>query len=488
MSYGKSFGGYAVPGVSSITMVEADISFGLHSFAIVGLGDKAISEAKDRISAAIKNTGRTSPKQKNQKIVISLVPAHVKKEGTSFDVAMALAYLNASGEIRFEPEGKIFIGELGLDGTIRKVQGVLPILREARKLGYKNFFVPTENSREAGLIHDVPIFAVQNLGELIDHLEGRIAITPITPTVIDSNLSPTRDISEIKGLPHAKRALEIAAAGFHSIALYGPPGTGKTSLIQHLPDICPSPSYEELLEINTIYSASGLLDDIISKRPFRSPHHSSSHTAILGGGSNPRPGEISLAHHGVLFLDEFPHFDKRIVDGLREPLEEKVVRIVRTQNTIEFPANTLFAIALNPCPCGNHGITGHRCTCTSTDIQNYQRKISGPIIDRVSLWVQVPRTPVHLLRKPSSVQEGSKIVQERVEKAFQFRKNTKISFSVAAEDTLAQAIETYKLSPRVYKKLATIAKTIASLELSGTVVEKHILEALTYRPKGIGGS
>lgn len=488
MNYAKIHAGYLHTSRGAITTIEVDISFGLHSFSIVGLGDKAIEEAKDRIGAAIKNTGYTSPKQKNQKVIISLTPAHIKKEGSYFDVAMALGYLLAAGQIDYDTTKKIYVGELGLDGQIRPNKGILPILKEAKEAGYIEFFIPIENSQEAGLLTDITIYPVKNLKEIIDHIKGEKFLSKLQPTIIKDERIFLHNISSIQGLEHVKRALEISATGFHSIGLYGPAGTGKTTLIKIFSELLPRPSIQEMLEINSIHSSAGLLNKPITHRPFRAPHHTSSYTAILGGGAFPRPGEISLAHRGILFLDEFPHFDRRVIDGLREPLEEKLVRIARAKETIIFPASILLAIAMNPCLCGNFGSIEEKCRCSSYDVIMYQKKLSGPIIDRIHMWAHVPKTNIEqkIQKKIHKSPSTSLSIAHKIQQGHDFRRNTTITFSEDALSTLREAVRIYHLSPRTYKKLASVAKTIAALEQSKIITNENIIEALTYRPKGIG--
>jgi magnesium chelatase family protein len=365
---------------AQLVSVEADLARGLHAFSIVGLPDKAVEEARDRVASAIKNSGLTSPKSTNKKIVISLAPAELKKEGAAFDLPVALAYLLAAEEIDFDPEGKLFAGELALDGSVRAIRGALSIALLARKEGFKELFIPEENAEEASLVSGISIMPVRTLENMIAHLDEKHEFkllnyigAPKVAEIEDAEFS----LSDIRGQESAKRGLEIAAAGRHNIALYGPPGTGKTMLARAASALLPPLSDEEVIEVTTIHSYAGTLQTgAMLHAPFRAPHHTSSYASLIGGGAIPRPGEVTLAHRGLLFLDEFPEFHRDVVNALREPLEDSKVSIARARGTATFPANFMLIAALNPCPCGKYGTPN--CRCSPLSIERYRRKISGP--------------------------------------------------------------------------------------------------------------
>ena len=484
--------------------VETDISRGLHAFAVVGLPDKAVEEAKDRVSAAIKNSGFDSPKSQNHKIVVSLAPADVKKEGTLFDVAIALSYLAATDALSINPEGKLFLGELSLDGRLRPVRGILPVAQYAAKNNFPELFVPVENAAEAALITGLKVYAVPTLQALVEHLSGKKLLNPTPETKGESAIHrAATDFSEVKGQERAKRGLLIAAAGGHNVAMYGPPGTGKTMLAKAFAGILPKLSFEESLEATGIHSVAGTLyETLISTPPFRAPHHTASYVSLVGGGATPRPGEVTLAHRGVLFMDEFPEFERRVIESLRQPLEDKVIAVSRAKGTAHFPANVLLVAAMNPCPCGNYGFRGKPCICSPSALQRYRRKMSGPIMDRIDLWLEVDRIAPHELTLESPTGEESAIFRERVERARNIQrlrlKNTKVTkngemtpkelvtsvfLEKDAEKMLNVAAERLGFSPRVYHRMIKVARTIADLENSENVKSEHVLEAVEYRPK-----
>ncbi|MBU4536543.1 YifB family Mg chelatase-like AAA ATPase, partial [Patescibacteria group bacterium] len=409
-----------------IVDIETDITKGtLNNFSIVGLPDTAIKESKDRVSAAIKNSGFKSPKKRNWKTTTSLAPANIKKEGPNFDLGIAMAFLLASEDIIFDPRNKIFLGELTLDGKLRKIDGTLSLVREAKRKGFEEVYLPLENVKEGALIDGIKIFGVKDLAQLTRFLNSTNKEQEIICELKESprtqieyiNLIPEIDFADVKGQETAKRGLEIAASGGHNIAMYGPPGTGKTMLAKAFRDILPPLSFEDILETTSIHSVAGISNgNLIISPPFRSPHHTTSYVALVGGGTNPKPGEVTLAHKGILFLDEFPEFEKRSIESLRQPLEDGVVNISRARGTATFPADFILIVTMNPCPCGNYG-TKKECICTPTQIMNYQRKLSGPIVDRIDMWVEVSNIEYSKLSIKNEGLEKSTDIQKRVGQA-----------------------------------------------------------------------
>lgn len=508
MSYAKVHSAQASLLKPYIVDVEADLSRGLNSFSIVGLGDKAVDEAKDRISAAVKNSGFESPKSKNHKVVISLAPAEVRKEGSGLDVAIALSYLLASGDILFDPKDKIFLGELSLDGRLRSVKGALAFARKAKEKGFGEIYLPLENAQEAVLVDGIAVFGAETLGEIINHIvhdsDVNQKLKQEKRKEIKNLNNISLDLADIKGQESAKRALEISAAGGHNIALYGPPGTGKTMLAKALPGILPPLSFDEILEVTEIHSMTGALESVlISERPFRSPHHTASYVALIGGGTNPRPGEVTLAHKGLLFLDEFAEFENKAIEALREPLEERVVSVSRAKGTVKFPAHFILVAAMNPCPCGNFGIKGKPCICSPLQIERYKRKISGPIIDRIDIWTEVSKVDHEKLTEKAEKSESIP-ARERIIKARKIQENrfknagrkistnsemnardiaTIMKISDDVKEILNRSARTLDLSARSYHKIIKLARTIADLDGSLEIESDHILEAISYRPK-----
>ena len=380
---------------AQLVEVEIDVSHGLRSFTIVGLGDRAIEESKERIESAIASSKLLSPRQRTFRILVNLAPADVKKEGSLYDLPIALAFLIASKQTSFNPDHKLFLGELSLDGKLRPIKGALSFALLAHKIGVKELILPKQNANEAALIKEVKVIGVESLAEALGYLENRIKIEPQ-----DSVLPTTRyplptsvDISWVKGQEYAKRALEITAAGAHNLFFSGPPGGGKSLLAKALPSILPTLDFQEALEVTKIYSVAGLLKEhetMVASRPFRAPHHIASEASLMGGGTPLRPGEITLAHRGVLFLDEFPEFHRDVLESLRQPIEEGSITISRAKHTVTFPSRFMLVGASNPCPCGFYGSPEKTCICSSSQISMYKRKLSGPLMDRIDIFIEVP--------------------------------------------------------------------------------------------------
>lgn len=483
-----------------IVEVEVDITRGKNMINIVGLPDKSVSEAKERIIPAMKNSNCFFPKGK---ITINLAPADLPKTGSMFDLAIVVGILIESGQIKFNPKDKIIIGELSLEGITRESFGIISIIDGARKMGYKEFFIPKENSSEAVLIEKVASFPIHSLNDFISHTKGNYISKP---TVLKpKNVVATNhkyDLKYVKGQEQSRRVLEIAAAGSHNCIFVGVPGSGKTFLSRCIPTILPTMTFEESLEVTRIYSTIGQLGknkSLMQERPFRSPHHTTSQVALVGGGTFPRPGEITLAHRGVLFLDEFAEFPSKSLEALRQPMEDRIVHISRATGTLTFPADFMLIAAMNPCKCGYFGDPDKECVCTPNEYLKYQRKISGPIMDRIDLQVKVPKVRFNKISE-DSFSESSQEVQIRVEKAREIQKLRFINQEIVSNSSMGQsdikkyinlnrsslelmktAIDSLNLTARGYYRVLKVARTIADLDQKETVTREHIAEALSFR-------
>ena len=483
--------------------VETDIGGGLPKFNIVGLPDPTIKESRDRIKASLRNSDFAFP---SQKITVNLAPADIKKEGASFDLPIALSILSMEGVIDCSAlNGHIFCGELSLDGRLKPIKGVLPVAMSMRKMSKNILVIPKENAREASVVSGIKVYPMDSLQDVVGFINKKIVVKPHTSRVSEvlKKVSKYRsDFSDVKGQEHVKRGLEVAAAGGHNVLLIGPPGSGKSMLAKRLPTILSGMTLEESLETSKIHSVAGLLSTVrglVGTRPFRSPHHTISDAALVGGGTNPSPGEISLAHNGVLFLDELPEFKKNVLEVLRQPLEEGSVTIARVANKITYPSKFMLVAAMNPCPCGYFTDPKKRCNCTPYQIQSYLAKISGPLLDRIDIHLEVPRLKVeHLTDKRRG--EASDEIRKRVNMARMAQKkrygNTGVVFNThlesrelekycpldkESEELLKLAILELGISARAYDKILRVARTIADLDTKDIIEAHHISEAISYR-------
>jgi len=490
--------------------VEVDISSGLPAFTIVGLPDTAVQEAKERVRSAIRNCGLTFPQKR---ITVNLAPADIRKEGPAYDLPIAIGIVIASQQVAADASSSLFLGELSLDGQVRHTHGILPMAALARERGIGSVFVPAADACEAALIDGVQIIPVASLGQLAAHLQG---LAPIPPFDREAAAAPPAealwegvDFCHIKGQEHVKRALEVAAAGGHNVLMSGPPGAGKTLLARALPSILPSMTSGEALEVTKVYSVSGLLPSdrpLISQRPFRAPHHTISNAGLVGGGRQPRPGEISLSHRGVLFLDELPEFGHSVLEAIRQPLEDRVVTVSRAQGNVTFPANFMLVGAMNPCPCGFWGDPTKECTCSPLTIIRYQKRMSGPLLDRIDIFADVPRVEYEKLAD-DALAEPSEQVRQRVEKVrarqqerfagtrlicnaemtpLEVRQYCQGVLEDGAKSLLRLAMNQLALSARSFHRVLKLARTIADLAGSEAITTPHVAEALQYRQRGQG--
>jgi len=487
----------------SLIAAECYISNGLPGFDIVGLPDAAVKEARDRVRAAAKSSGLAFPVSR---ITVNLAPASMKKAGSHYDLPILLSILAACGAVRRPRSTSAFLGEVGLDGSIRSVSGVLPMALEAKRVGIQALFVPAENAAEATLAQGPAVYPVRTVRELADVLNGELQLQPQPEWEPEQNAGTLLDFKDVLGQENVKRALEVAAAGSHNVLLIGPPGSGKSMLSKRLPSILPDMTREEALEVSKIYSVMGLLTSrqpLITTRPFRSPHHTVSNAGLAGGGTNPRPGEISMAHKGVLFLDEMPEFRKDTLDMMRQPLEDGFVTISRISGTVSYPAECMLVCAMNPCKCGWYGDPSGRCRCSEAAVESYRSRISGPMLDRIDIVVEVPAVHFEDLRTRAEA-EPSAAVKQRVNAARRIQNrrfgtggmcNARMGpeemrrYCDLSEESAAlmkDAFEAMGLTARSYDRILKVARTVADLDGSETIEPHHIAEAIQYRAVNLG--